>query len=34
MNIEAPDYWKHVMTNNNNDFTKEYDVTPADIPAN
>ncbi|XP_044196794.1 LOW QUALITY PROTEIN: interferon-induced very large GTPase 1-like [Thunnus albacares] len=33
VSLQASDYWKYVMTKFNNEFAKEYDAQPADIPA-
>ncbi|XP_029943677.1 interferon-induced very large GTPase 1-like isoform X2 [Salarias fasciatus] len=30
--LEASDYWKYIMTKYNDDFAKEYNAEPADIP--
>ncbi|XP_072232162.1 interferon-induced very large GTPase 1-like isoform X2 [Leuresthes tenuis] len=32
VSLQASDYWKYVMAKYNNDFSKEFDAKPADIP--
>ncbi|KAL4008567.1 hypothetical protein ACER0C_002419 [Sarotherodon galilaeus] len=32
VSLEASDYWKYLMRKYNNDFAKEYEAAPADIP--
>ncbi|XP_029943667.1 interferon-induced very large GTPase 1-like [Salarias fasciatus] len=31
--LEASDYWKYIMTKYNDDFAKQYNAEPADIPS-
>ncbi|CAI5689281.1 unnamed protein product [Oreochromis niloticus] len=33
VSLEASDYWKFIMVQYNNDFAKEFNAKPADIPA-